>query len=320
MTAHRIRHARRAVAGLLLLGLLAGCSRDETTPGSSPAPSGTATSPLAGVVPQRSAAEDRTLWEASRRAIKECMKARGIDFTFPAWEVGHGKEQRQESLLAAAARPASAFGNPDWAKHHGYGIDAKALDEAESERLGPETSEALDGATQEALYGGKNDPEEVLDLGPSEGKLSWSKNACYTIAQTVIYGDYKELQKLTYAVNAISKAMELKVRADPAVVSALDKWRTCMSERGWPGLQQQGDAYEKVLAAFRAHRKDAADLESSIAPADAECTVQAGYAGARRSAEQRTADETRATMSGTILAFIDLQRRALAKANEILSS
>jgi hypothetical protein len=285
-----------------------------------PAP-GTATSPPQGLspidalLPQLSKPEERTIWEAQRKLIRGCMLAQGINFTYPAWEVGQAGEADMTRQLAAAATARAAFANPGWAGANGYGLDAKAF--ITSQKV-PQTGGggSVDAKTNAALFG--NGALETMVL-PNGDQLGYASTGCHAEATRRIYGNLKQFYTLGDISTVVSN-LRVKVAAAPAVSASLIKWRGCMSSHGWTSFRRQPDAFNKVYGAYVTRQPNARKLELAIAPVDAGCTVSSGYGAAFRASEEKVAGSARQTMDGKITPLLEMQRRALATATTILGS
>jgi hypothetical protein len=285
-----------------------------------PAP-GTATSPPQGLspidalLPQLSKPEERTIWEAQRKLIRGCMLAQGINFTYPAWEVGQAGEADMTRQLAAAATARAAFANPAWAGANGYGLDVKAF--ITSQKV-PQTGGggSLDAKTNAALFG--NGALETVVL-PNGDQLGYASTGCHAEAMRRIYGSLKQFYTLGDISTVVSN-LRVKVAAAPAVSASLIKWRGCMSSHGWTSFRRQPDAFNKVYGAYVTRQPNARKLELAIAPVDAGCTVSSGYGAAFRASEEKVAGSARQTMNGKITPLLEMQRRALATATTILGS
>jgi hypothetical protein len=114
--------------------------------------------------------------------------------------------------------------------------------------------------------------------------------------------------------------LHAQVMSDAGVSSALAAWRSCMADHGWDSFQHQEDAYSKVFDAYWANKSNAHQLEFSIAPADAQCTVSSKYGSILTSTEKRVAASARQSLNSTIVAFLDVRRKALAVATTVLST
>ena len=151
--------------GAFLQGAFDRRANDSASPMGAPRPSasadptpGTATpptqslSPIAALLPPLPKSEERTLWEAQRKLVRGCMLAQGINFTYPAWEVGQAGDSDATRQLAAAATARAAFANPAWARANGYGLEAKTF--ITSQKV-PQTSGggSMDAKTDAALNG-----------------------------------------------------------------------------------------------------------------------------------------------------------------------
>jgi hypothetical protein len=294
-----------------------------------PAP-GTATpppqelSPIDALTPELSKPDARTIWEAQRKLIRGCMLAKGINFTYPTWEVQQTKvaDTTGEVLTTALSSAKKAFGDPTWARVHGYGFDAKAFTGAQN---APATQEVpqpggggvLDAKTMAALYG--SGPGETLVLTKGAGQVTYSTTGCQAEATRRLYGDVKQFYLLRDTRVQVS-ALNSQVASAPAVSASLVKWRTCMSSRGFASLRGQSDAFGKVYTAYLSRQSNARELEFSIAPADAACTASSGYGEAFTATEEKLAGGARQTMGGVIGSFVEIQRKAVAEATSILRS
>jgi hypothetical protein len=300
---------------------------------SDPAP-GTATSPPQGLspidalLPQLSKAEERTIWEAQRKLIRGCMLAKGINFTYPAWEVGQAGDATRQ--LAAAATAKAAFANPAWARANGYGLEAKAF--ITSQKV-PQTGGggSVDARTDAALNGSDLGATITLASGmaddgsrggaatPAGGQLTYPETGCQAEAIRGLYGDLRQYYTLGYITTVVSN-LRVAVTSAPAVSASLLTWRGCMASRGWASFQRQPDAFGKVYAAYSSRQPDARKLELSIAPADAACTLSSGYGVAFRASEDKVAGDARRAMSARITPLLEMQRKAVAAATTVLRS
>jgi hypothetical protein len=272
-------------------------------------------SPIDALLPQLSKPEERTIWEAQRKLIRGCMLAQGINFTYPAWEVGQAGEADMTRQLAATTTARAAFANPAWAGANGYGLDANAF--ITSQKV-PQTGGGgrVDPKTDAALFGNGALENVVL---PNGDQLGYPSAGCHAEALRRIYGDLKQFYTLGDISTVVSN-LRTKVAAAPAVSASLLKWRGCMSSHGWTSFRRQPDAFTKVYGAYVSRQPNARKLELTIAPVDAGCTVSSGYGAAVRASEQKVADNARQTMSGKITPLLEMQRRALATATTILGS
>jgi hypothetical protein len=297
-------------------------TRPAPRPGATGRPlPGTATSTPAGLspidvlLPQLSRPEERTMWEAQRKLIRGCMLAQGINFTYPAWEVGQAGEADMTRQLAAAATARAAFANPAWAGANGYGLEARAF--VTSQKV-PQTGGGggVDAKTDAALFG--NHALETVVM-PNGDQLGYPSAGCHAEAMRTLYGDLKQFYTLGDISTVVSN-LRVRVAVAPAVSASLLTWRGCMSSHGWTSFRRQADAFNKVYGAYVRRQPDARKLELTIAPVDAGCTVSSGYGAAVRASEEKVADDARRTMSAKITPLLEMQRRALAEATSILRS
>jgi hypothetical protein len=279
-------------------------------------------SPIDALLPQLSPSEGRTMWEAERKLLRVCMRAQGIDYTYPAWEVSQGKQAAEERLRAAVSSPEKAFANPAWAKVHGYGFSETAMRAYAGKHVGLDGGPAL-SAKADAAFSGTG-PMETVDLGNGQGQLGYSTTGCAADATRGLYGDLKQFQTLSSLTSNIAGDLHVRVMADPAVSTSLGRWRRCMSSRGWTTLVDKADgqdgAYQRVYGAYSSKQSNARQLELSIAPADAECTVSSGYGVSAAAAEIVVAKSASRRLSGTIAPFLEMRGRALTRAAKVLGS
>jgi hypothetical protein len=292
-----------------------------------PAP-GTATSPpqelspIDALLPELSEPDARAIWEAQRKLIRGCMLAKGINFTYPAWEVGQAREAYTTRDLAVSSTAKKAFANPTWARGHGYGFDAKAFSAAQNVPATQKVPQpggggVLDAKADAALYG--TGPGETLELAKGLGQVTYPTTGCQAEATRRLYGDLKQFYMLRDTRTQVSN-LNSQVASAPAVSASLVKWRACMSSRGFASFRGQSDAFGKVYTAYLSHQSNARELELSIAPADAACTVSSGYGEAFTATEENLASSARRTMNGAIAGFLETQRRAVSAATTILGS
>jgi len=272
-------------------------------------------SAIDALLPEPTRPEQRTLWEAQRKLIRQCMLDQGINFTFPAWEVNGARDADGIRREAAVSTAKSAFANPTWAKAHGYGFNAEVFRAAPAVTQGPGGGPRLDAKTAAALDG--NGPGATIDLPDGMGRLSYSTNGCQADATRQIYGDLRQFYALGQTTTQVHNLNEV-VSSAPAVSGSLQKWRQCMSAQGWASFREQPDAFGKVYDAYSSRRPDARELEFSIAPADAGCTLSSGYGAAVKAAQDRAVGSVSPIMARRITAFLELRRRALDVATTVL--
>ena len=321
--------------------ILPGATNSDTRAMGGPGPSatgdptpGTATSqaprlsPLDALLPQLSTAEERTIWEAQRKIVRGCMLARGINFTYPSWEVAQAREADATRQLAAAATARAAFANPAWASVNGYGLDSRTF--ITSQKV-PQTDGggSVDAKTDAALNGSGPGTTITLTSGmaddgsgsgaltPAGGQLTFSETGCRAEALRGLYGDLKQYQTLAYITTVVSN-LRYQVTSAPAVSASLRAWQGCMVSRGLTSFQRQPDAFGAVYDAYSKRLPNARKLELSIAPADAMCTVSSGYGAAVSASEDKVAGDARRAMSAKITPLLEMQRNAVAAATAVL--
>ena len=304
-----------ASSGASAMGTPRPSATGDPTPGTATSPA-QSLSPIDALLPPLSTAEGRTIWEAQRKLIRGCMLAKGINFTYPAWEVAQAGEADATRKLAASATARAAFANPVWATANGYGLDAKAF--VTSQKV-PQTGGGarVDSKTGAALSG--TGPGKTVDLPNGGGRVGYSDTGCQAETTRRIYGDLKQFYLLGNARTQVYN-LTFQVASAPAVSATLVTWRTCMSSRGFASFRGQSDAFGKVYAAYLSRQSNARELELSIAPADAACTVSSGYGAAVEAREEKVAANARQTMGTSITQLAEMQRKAVAEATSILRS
>jgi hypothetical protein len=319
----RGRRERYAIVLLVLTAILAGCADSPSAPRTAASPPGRATSrvisPIDALIPKQSDADARTLWEGQRAMIRQCMRAKGFDYTFASYEENAAREDEATQIAEHASAFASAYANPTWAHAHGYGIDISVLRKQYSMHLGPETGTVLDPKTDAALNGKSSDP--VIQVQRTDGTVANMRaGGCFWDAQQKLYGDVRTWLGLWYNVNDLSRDLHQQAMADVAVSTALAQWRSCMGSRGWQNFQQQFDAFSSAVAAYRRNDPKAHKIEFAVAAADAECTVTSHYADAKAASEKRAAQGARAASDSMIIAFTQRQDTAVKAAAKALAN
>lgn len=199
---------------------------------------------------------------ALEEAVAACMKEQGFDYTPQAWDASD----------VAQAADVPEWGSLEFAKTYGYGIttwqDMPGVEETtETAAPGTETSQVMDEAYSEALWGGGTDEDE-----PGE---AWLPGGCYGEALEAMGTDDLMSSTVLRDINGFASQAD----RDDRVVAALDGWTTCMADKGYD--YQTSDAAQSSIMQ-RAYSDDGEPLtgdalealqteEIATAVADHEC-------------------------------------------------
>jgi hypothetical protein len=278
---------------------------------------------------RQSKAQKKVLYEAEEAAVATCMKQRGFEYQPNPYvddsEVTQPGVRTELGDIAGAT--ASGYGVSDAAE---IGQVPLTYD-ANHERV-EQMSETQRRAWEQALRGQDRPPPDPShpDSDPSVGyvavpsgpAMTWDRSSCFTVAQKAVYGDNETYLRLTLSINVAMNEVQNMVNRNPDVTAGLDKWRTCMRERGYsyerPGaaagaLSKQYWRGELPLETLRTR-------ESEVAVADATCYQEAGLT-ALTSAAQDAAEKAVAEQQSALLdAYRAMAAHSVERAAQMVSS
>lgn len=298
-TAKRLHGRRIPVVAVLLLvvTVVVGCSRSQGRDVSSSAMSA-----------QEKAA---FLTSAEDEMIRRCMEQAGFEFA-----VSSGS-----SSTAQRGRPVSQWGTDDvaWAQQEGYGFDGS---EIEGDYVDP-NAETLAGLSVsqrrawELAYRGRDDQKLYL-TDPSGTTLSVSSAGCEAKARAQVYGSLEQYFRLTSQMMQIPIEQDQRVEADPAYGAVLDAWAACMEDAGYH-FSRPGDAMQAASEGWNLLAPAAAKAqEIEIAVADATCGKSTRLVQITSDLEVKYAKALDAQNEGAVLAFNEMQDRAVERAKRLL--
>ncbi|WP_030672877.1 hypothetical protein [Streptomyces sp. NRRL B-1347] len=298
---------------------LAGCSASEpagpatTRPERTPS---TARLPAAAVdMVTRSGTWPRTqqtLDTAVNTLVHRCMERAG--FTYPA----------RRAALPEAFDDARALVDLDRRERYGYGIATGPPDTGQPPAPYYTELDADRRRRFDLAFSGPPGAKQEVETGL--GTVRVSARGCDAEARRRLAGGVVAWARMYYVPEALNGRLDSRVPRQPGYVSALARWRTCMSERGYPfptpekAQKELADAYGKsggrnspmkMHDAFRRR-------ERAIAVADGECALevrlpQAALAG-RRALVHSLPGEDRAVLAE----LIRVQGAALKRAEAVI--
>ncbi|WP_166346649.1 hypothetical protein [Phytoactinopolyspora limicola] len=280
MMDRRIRRSAWAVLGVTGV-MLAGCSGDDSGP-STGAQDESSDSPLAqylGHTPFGNGIQggfvSATSWEPSdeelqnERRVQEltaqCMRDEGFEYVPVTFDMESGSSIFDE---AYALEPA------EFAEKYGYGVstlmNVDGGDESDdpNDAIRSDLSEAAQQAYDEALWGemvtlfspsdretiSDEDFDELNDVMSDPERQGCSGQAAHEV-HGESFGSIDMVEDDDAGFNGLwddLSALFNRVMGDPRVEDALDAWRTCMAEAGYPDFTAPDEAENDVWDRFMA--------------------------------------------------------------------
>ena len=187
--------------------------------------------------------------------IAECMTTEGFDYTPVDYSsMGGGIAYSSDDLDVD-------WGSREFAEQYGYGATTNPWGEIE-EPLPEETGEewvdpnweyveTMSESEQEAyylaLYGDQSMFEDFTDEDWETYEWNWEDGGCQGWASNEVYGDMMGSEDSEHeALWDDLSAMWEAAQQDPRLTGAMDQWRACMADAGYPGFVELWDAQEYI--------------------------------------------------------------------------
>jgi len=153
--------------------------------------------------------------------IRDCMKAQGFDY------VPVDPAAQQEALTGSRG-----LGKDEFEQQYGYGITTLYEERQQLAELGPNQAvyDALSPADQTAytrtLYG--EDPTQTFAVALDTGDFT-RLGGCVKEAADTVFGGAQFFESLVAKLDELDQ----RVKNDPRVVAAIEKWVPCMRQAGY---------------------------------------------------------------------------------------
>jgi hypothetical protein len=292
------------VAGCLAAGLVAvGCSKAPAAPKAV----GHSNIPLSSGLDED---EERLLSYAEATLASRCMAKRGLKYV--------------ARMAPRDDRRRAKWGTEDvaYARKHGYGVElASSVDkfvrEDPNANLG--LSPDQQRTWEEAYFG--TDSTRIRVTLPDGDQYEAPGTGCLAEARKELYGDLQQQTRLFYYMQALRLDAANMVKADPAYLAAVDRWRRCMQSRGYSYPNPLGAIEDATLSYRRFGPKGharARTREIQIAVADATCGKQSKLVAVATEKERLYQSQVMQEHEGDVVAFHELYSVALGRAKRLL--
>ncbi|MGC5031665.1 hypothetical protein [Micromonospora sp. DT229] len=222
-------------------------------------------------VPSSEADTEALLAWAENVIAGRCMVSKGYSFAVSVFESSASKRRDPLDEL---------YGTSDIeeARERGYGINqvfhagGEAAPDPNRAYLASLSKE--DRRRFDVAYFGPS--EAVVNVDTAEGRFSVGAEGCLADARSQLYGGIEEWAPLDVWVTGLDSQVYATVVRDPGYKTTLRKWRQCMV-----GLKHSaadpGASRERVAELARSlNQTKAAQLERTVAVADAVCNKESG--------------------------------------------
>jgi hypothetical protein len=304
------RRRSLCIAAVVLLGL-GGCGEEST-------PDAEAAAVRAQMAWDSAQQQYEEVKEIELRLVRRCLTKQGFDI-FP--EIGPSAPKPEINQQSASTDPAEAA-------RIGYGYDPrrKAEQEVTGSSAYAETPESYKAKLTLAEFG--PDAERVEYTASDGTTIGVPRAGCLGKIRTSLYGDLKEYLRLSFtADNLVRNEGSNDIDKDPKVQSLVGPWRECVEKAGYPGIQYPGDMRDKARELYKDLAPEdekaldvAAASEIKIATAEATCTQSVGLSEAVAAAKAEGSVKSLAKYEADMVAWNDLSRKALVKAQEMLKA
>lgn len=304
-----------ALTALGLLGSAALPAADGAPAGDLPPPVTTSRSgwtlpaePKPGVRDEVAAlnADSRYLGHVESVLVSRCMREAG--FRYPVEKLDRPVVPRDESYGLSVSE----------ARRSGYVTQSHILSiPAEDQSYLPER-EAGRRQWHLAQSGPDDAPGVEVDSALMNGRLGTSSRGCLADARRALYGTLETAILRSFVAGNARNVAEREAGHDPSVTALDALWSACMAGAGRPGLTDPGHAMSQARKlADGTQAAQGVGEPREIAIADATCQAETGYAGARRTIEDRYLTALLATYPDEIAATRAATAAALERARTI---
>lgn len=215
----------------------------------------------------------RTVGEAQRVIVSDCMAAKGFDYRPGPTSVATGLRAEYGDDVARARRIGLGIAKE-------YAATRALLRQERASRDQP------DYAARLRALRGPRDALVTVQVGGSDG---WSVSApargCEATALIDLYGSVEAAVVVQQLTDNLVTAPLDRAADDPALDDELQAWSACMQDRGHDVAERDAARGLVYLAYDSLPRGAAVATELEIATDDAECDRRAGYTPARRAVE-----------------------------------
>lgn len=268
-----------------------------------------------------SPASDRLLHEATETALVSCMRERGFQYVANPWMT---EAEQADAGGMVERRP----GDLENARAHGYGlseaVEARERPPPDANREYVEHLSAdAQRAWREALEGPPIEPTGPpggADVGtvsvPGGPMVQWNRGSCLARAQRGVYGDDVRHTELTMMLDVLREEVDERARADPAYGAGVERWRACMSSRGFPYSEPEAavDALVRETQRGQITGEQLRRREIDVASADADCFREVNLKSSFDEAHARAEAAVERESRGVLESMIALQTGALERA------
>lgn len=308
------RRLRAVVVVLTMSGIVAGCDaeppKDDATVRLKPGTNTTQTRAQVGVP----YAEYRQLSMATEKLIQKCMAAAGFRYTMkPVSERPASSTWRRGDDVARA-------------RTEGYGAITVLREQGSNANLGqaakpppdPDTDSLSESERRRfirTLNGTRR--EEIKTFGG--GVLTFGMDGCQAKAFAQLYGDVRQYVSVSVLADNLEGLAQAGGDQSPEHRAAVRNWSSCVAAKGYR-FADQAAAREAAFKLYRGETLPERPLRREIeqAVADAECDRAAGLSRLENSLYEKNLKESIKKYEAELLAYHDMQRRALKRAAAVL--
>lgn len=276
------------------------------------------------------------LFYAEQELNKRCMNARGFEYHIPNLrpseiaEFGGGPKNAESVLTATGKGPDEAL---ELAKRRsvGYGL-YKEFTSAKTpgynpQQAGQEYYRSLSAARkqefQDAMNGNQSQSAEAHPAGGGPAyTFDNSKSGCLVQGQDQLYGSAALAQSVSQTPQSIRQHLVIATQTDPKVEAKVAAWSRCVQSA--TGLSF---ANPEVIEGYLQKRYEkegvtpaVIELERRVAVKDAECSFSTGMVQTYAATFLRRADAMPESLRGELIALMEHERSAFARAKAILGS
>ncbi|MDN0199266.1 hypothetical protein [Streptomyces sp. S.PNR 29] len=244
--------------------------------------------------------DQRALLGAEDELTRRCMAGRGFDYPVRSDFSPYEDNSWRPDLNVRHAR--------------GYGFSESGPSSDDQYPPGLPAAKRADYAR--ALTG---DPDRRATLRLSTGpEFTFATTGCIAESRISLFGDVTSAAKVSYVPQEAYNAIHGRIADDPAMRQAMQRWRSCMKDRGFSFTSMEGSRAAARRSYDVAENEDAARRsEIRIAVADGECAQAADLPGTVDQAGRRYVLELSADLRRDLNAAAKLRFEALKRVRDI---
>jgi hypothetical protein len=325
MNRHSVASPKRLLGclALLIVPVLAACGGKASTGTSNRL----SPSEFAFLVGYGATAQDQPVRDHAEQILDQrCMQARGFRYYIGAGASSQNGDTAEQHSYVPGVGPtrteALAVAERRQTGYHLYAAYAKQAPSniPVNDQYVRSLSAAEQARYQRALFGSQTKMKTIHT--PTGGTLTYPTTGCVAKGQAQLYGSVDAAQNVLTLPGYLLAKLGQDTAADSAVVAKNDDWARCVSRATGVSFKTPQDIIERLQREYTARGASQAvrNQEISYAVADTRCQFRTGLASVYGKVFRRRADQLAGSTRRLLLQTLEVEHRATAHAQSILTS